>query len=88
MIYSFTIQQVPLQENNSDCGIFWLHYIEKILEDAPEKLIFQNLDEIFNYNWFLPIEASNLRKHIQKIILEQIGAKSESTINLFDGKFL
>jgi len=70
-----------LQENGSDCGLFLLHYIEKFLEDAPQKLIFQNLDELFIYNWFPP-EASNLRKKIQEMLLEQVEAKNVGSINI------
>ena len=79
------MKQVPLQDNGYDCGVFLLYYIEKFLEDAHQTLIFQNLDEIFNHNWFSPREASNLRKKIQKILLEEFGRKKEFTNNLSNG---
>jgi hypothetical protein len=30
--------QVPLQENESDCGLFLLHYIRKFVENAPKAM--------------------------------------------------
>lgn len=30
--------QVPLQENDSDCGLFLLHYIRKFVESAPKTM--------------------------------------------------
>jgi len=55
------------------------------MEDAPQKLIFQNLNEIFNHNWFPPREASILRGKIQEIMLGEFGRKKEFTNNSGDG---
>jgi len=79
------MKQVPLQDNGYNCGIFLLYYIEKFLEDVHQKLIFQNLDETFNFTWFSPREASNLREKIQEILLEELGRKKEFTNNLTNG---
>jgi Ulp1 family protease len=51
-----------LEDYGTDCGLFLLHYIEKFLEVESQKLIYHNLDDMFNDNWFSPIEASNLRE--------------------------
>lgn len=71
-----------MQDNGTDCGFFLLHYIEKFLEAAPHKLIYHNLDDMFNDNWFSPVEASNVRGKIQRTIMEQFEAKSECNDNL------
>ncbi|KAG0572270.1 hypothetical protein KC19_VG080600 [Ceratodon purpureus] len=76
---------VPLQDNGYDCGIFLLFYVKKFLEDAPQKLIFQNLDEIFNHNWFPVKQTSNLREKIQEVMLEEFATKKEFTNNLTNG---
>jgi Ulp1 family protease len=39
-----TCLQVPLQENESDCGLFLLRYIEKFVEKAPRTLRLSDLD--------------------------------------------
>jgi len=70
-------QQVPLQENGYDCGVFLLYYVKMFMEDAPQKLIFEILDEIFNRDWFFPKEASSLREKIQELMLEEFGRKKE-----------
>lgn len=36
--------QVPLQENESDCGLFLLHYIRKFVEFAPKTMKVRDLD--------------------------------------------
>ena len=71
-----------MQDNGTDCGLFLLHYIEKFLEAAPQNLIYHNLDDMFNDNWFPPIEASNLRGKIQRTMMEQFEAKSECNDSL------
>lgn len=36
--------QVPLQDNESDCGLFLLHYIQKFVEHAPKTMKPSDLD--------------------------------------------
>lgn len=46
MIFFFRLllHQVPLQDNESDCGLFLLHYIQKFVEYAPKTLKSRDLD--------------------------------------------
>jgi len=64
--------QVPLQENESDCGLFLLRYIEKFVEKAPRTLRLSDLDSpgLFGREWFPPAEASNLRFVINQLLQE------------------
>lgn len=39
--------QVPLQDNESDCGLFLLHYIHKFVESAPKTMKASDLDGDF-----------------------------------------
>ncbi|XP_024384389.1 uncharacterized protein [Physcomitrium patens] len=61
---------VPLQDNESDCGLFLLHYIQKFVEYAPKTLKSRDLDGnwenlgVFGRDWFLSTEASSLRTSI------------------------
>lgn len=63
---------VPLQENESDCGLFLLHYIRKFVECAPRSLNLSELEGdwdvlgVFGRDWFLATEASSLRTSIQE----------------------
>ncbi|KAG0577287.1 hypothetical protein KC19_5G145300 [Ceratodon purpureus] len=65
---------VPLQENESDCGLFILHYIRKFVENAPKTMKISDVEDrledlgVFGREWFSPVEASNLRASIQKIL--------------------
>ncbi|XP_024401364.1 uncharacterized protein [Physcomitrium patens] len=73
---------VPLQENESDCGLFLLHYIQKFAECAPKTMKLVDLEGswetvgVFGVDWFLPTEASNLRtsiqEHLQRLFDQEI----------------
>lgn len=56
--------QVPLQDNEWDCGLFMLYYIQKFVEEVDSK----DLDDMFGRNWFKPNEASELRGTIFTIL--------------------
>ncbi|XP_028245600.1 ubiquitin-like-specific protease 1D isoform X2 [Glycine soja] len=58
------IIQVPQQKNDYDCGLFVLYFIERFMEEAPERLKMKDLD-MFGRRWFKPQEASNLRVKIR-----------------------
>eukprot|EP00249_Psilotum_nudum_P011229 c23037_g1_i1 orf=128-2059(+) len=60
--------QVPLQENEWDCGLFLLYYIECFVQNAPLQLTPSNLANMFGRLWFKPEEASNLRYVIQALL--------------------
>lgn len=50
MIWNSLIQmgwsQVPLQENDSDCGLFLLHYIRKFVESAPKTMKMSDVNRL------------------------------------------
>ncbi|CAA0814142.1 Ubiquitin-like-specific protease 1D [Striga hermonthica] len=69
-IYDKVIEQVPQQRNDYDCGLFVLFFMERFLEDAPERLEKKDLD-MFGKQWFKPEEASSLRRKIRNILEEE-----------------
>lgn len=62
--------EVPRQNNEYDCGIFMLYYIERFIKEAPERFTIDKLD-MFNRSWFKPEEASGLRRRIRELLLEE-----------------
>nr|TKW29502.1 hypothetical protein SEVIR_3G399400v2 [Setaria viridis] len=62
--------QVPQQNNAYDCGIFMLYYIERFIREAPERFTIDKLD-MFSCSWFNPEDASDLRKRIRALLLEE-----------------
>ncbi|XP_057541762.1 ubiquitin-like-specific protease 1D isoform X2 [Amaranthus tricolor] len=58
---------VPRQTNDYDCGLFVLYYMERFIEEAPERLTRQDLN-MFGRHWFKPQEASRLRGKIKKLL--------------------
>ncbi|XP_059649015.1 ubiquitin-like-specific protease 1D [Cornus florida] len=61
---------VPQQRNDYDCGLFVLFFMERFIEDAPERLKKSDL-EMFGKQWFRPEEASGLRRKIRKLLMEE-----------------
>lgn len=65
----------PLQDNESDCGLFLLHYIQKFVEHAPKAIKPSDLDGnwevlgVFGREWFHSTEASSLRTSIQEQLI-------------------
>lgn len=70
--------QVPQQENDYDCGLFVLFFMERFIEVAPPRLRKTNLDR-FGRKWFQPAEASHLRDSI-RILLEKHFKEAEKSI--------
>lgn len=69
---------VPQQKNEYDCGLFVLYFMERFIEEAPERLKKKDLD-MFGSKWFQPEEASGLRKRIKDLLVEEFeNAKFES----------
>ncbi|CAM6110441.1 unnamed protein product [Calypogeia fissa] len=70
----FTVKKIPVpqQENESDCGLFLLHYIERFIKEAPSSFKLSDVDELglFGRNWFKPSQASGLRSEILQLLLE------------------
>ncbi|TKY58634.1 Ubiquitin-specific protease 1D [Spatholobus suberectus] len=62
---------VPQQKNEYDCGLFVLYFIERFMEEAPERLRRNDL-AMFGKRWFKPEEASNLRVKIRKLLVEKL----------------
>ncbi|XP_015694789.1 ubiquitin-like-specific protease 1D [Oryza brachyantha] len=61
--------EVPSQPNQYDCGIFMLHYIERFIQEAPERLTRENL-RMFGRKWFDPEETAVLRDRIQSLLFD------------------
>ncbi|GFQ05928.1 ubiquitin-like-specific protease 1d [Phtheirospermum japonicum] len=64
------MKQVPQQRNEYDCGLFVLFFMERFLEEAPERLKKKDLD-MFGKQWFRPEEASGLRRKISDLLKEE-----------------
>ncbi|KAL9226327.1 hypothetical protein vseg_002155 [Gypsophila vaccaria] len=62
--------EAPRQTNDYDCGLFVLYYIERFIDDAPEKMREEDLSK-FGKKWFRAQEASSLRGRIKKILLDE-----------------
>ncbi|RWW67108.1 hypothetical protein BHE74_00025467, partial [Ensete ventricosum] len=60
---------VPQQKNEYDCGLFVLYFMERFIEEAPERLKRKDL-AMFGSKWFHPEDASGLRKRIRDLLLE------------------
>ncbi|XP_073103761.1 uncharacterized protein [Elaeis guineensis] len=60
---------VPQQNNEYDCGLFVLYFMERFIEEAPERLRKKDL-AMFGRKWFQPEDASGLRKRIRDLLLE------------------
>ncbi|KAJ3692461.1 hypothetical protein LUZ60_012811 [Juncus effusus] len=82
------IVKVPQQENDYDCGLFVLYFMERFYEKAPERLRKKDLS-MFGIRWFEKCNASGLRKRIKSLLLEVFEnskleistSKSKSTSN-------
>ncbi|KAH9560680.1 hypothetical protein CY35_06G119500 [Sphagnum magellanicum] len=76
--------QVPLQDNESDCGLFLLHYIELFVKDAPSTFRLCDLDsrDLFGRSWFPSEDASGLRasilQHLESLFQKEASLSSHS----------
>ncbi|KAG2267850.1 hypothetical protein Bca4012_061650 [Brassica carinata] len=61
--------KVPQQKNDFDCGLFVLYFIQRFIEDAPQRLKLHDLGMIHK-KWFKPSEASALRIKIWNKLIE------------------
>ncbi|KAL1550874.1 Ulp1 peptidase [Salvia divinorum] len=59
--------EVPQQQNEYDCGLFVLFFMERFIGEAPERLKRQDL-YMFGRQWFRPAEASSLRRRIRNLL--------------------
>ncbi|MED6185197.1 hypothetical protein PIB30_054701 [Stylosanthes scabra] len=62
---------VPQQRNDYDCGLFVLYFIQRFIEEAPERLKKKDL-AMFGKQWFKPSEASSLRAKIRTLLVEEL----------------
>ncbi|KAL5063194.1 hypothetical protein RYX36_024931 [Vicia faba] len=65
------VMKVPQQKNEYDCGLFVLYFIERFMEEAPDRLKKKNL-AMFSKRWFKPEEASGLRAKIHKLLVAEL----------------
>ncbi|CAJ2636481.1 unnamed protein product [Trifolium pratense] len=63
---------VPQQKNEYDCGLFVLYFIERFMEEAPERPKKKDLAKMFSKKWFEAEEASNLRAKIHKLLVAEL----------------
>ncbi|CAL4947543.1 unnamed protein product [Urochloa decumbens] len=68
--------EVPRQRNEYDCGLFMLYYIDKFIQEAPERLTKENLG-MFGRKWFNHEEASQLRQGIQACLFDLFQSAQE-----------
>lgn len=68
---------VPQQKNDYDCGLFVLFFMERFIEEAPERLKKKDL-AMFGKQWFKPEEASGLRVKIQNLLMKELQNASEN----------
>ncbi|CAL5418949.1 unnamed protein product [Camellia sinensis] len=61
---------VPQQRNDYDCGLFVLFFMERFIDEAPQRLKRKDL-AMFGKKWFKPEEASNLRHKIRRLLVEE-----------------
>ncbi|KAH9708979.1 ubiquitin-like-specific protease 1D [Citrus sinensis] len=78
---------VPQQKNDYDCGLFVLFFMERFMEEAPERLKKKDL-AMFGKRWFRPEEASGLRIKIRNLLKKQFQISSAECFNLRKGSDL
>ncbi|KAI5000292.1 hypothetical protein ZWY2020_004881 [Hordeum vulgare] len=61
--------EVPQQQNDFDCGVFMLYYIDKFIQEEPDSSTGVRPFK-FGRKWFSPEEASALRKRIRVLLFE------------------
>ncbi|CAM0882819.1 unnamed protein product [Alopecurus aequalis] len=61
--------EVPRQRNDYDCGIFMLYYIEKFIQEEPDKWTGERLCK-FGRKWFNPEETSGLRERMRALLFD------------------
>lgn len=61
--------EVPRQRNDYDCGLFMLYYIDRFIQEAPERLTKEGLG-MFGRRWFDHKKASALREGIRQLLFD------------------
>ncbi|EYU31270.1 hypothetical protein MIMGU_mgv1a025023mg, partial [Erythranthe guttata] len=75
------IVQVPQQSNEYDCGLFVLFFMERFIDEAPERLKKEDIG-MFGKQWFRPQEASSLRKKISSLLRDEFKKADEGICEL------
>ncbi|PUZ54881.1 hypothetical protein GQ55_5G167100 [Panicum hallii var. hallii] len=68
--------EVPRQRNEYDCGLFMLHYIDKFIQEAPERFTKESLG-MFGRKWFCHEEASWLREGVRARLFDLFQSAEE-----------
>ncbi|XP_062220587.1 ubiquitin-like-specific protease 1D [Phragmites australis] len=68
--------EVPRQKNDYDCGLFMLHYIDRFIQEAPERLTKEGLG-MFGRKWFNHEEASGIRDGIRALLFDLFQSAQE-----------
>ncbi|XP_062230070.1 ubiquitin-like-specific protease 1D [Phragmites australis] len=69
--------EVPQQENDYDCGLFVLYYMQRFIQEAPERLQKKDLS-MFGKGWFRSEEPSHLRHEIRHLLCSCGEAESKN----------
>ncbi|KAL6592721.1 hypothetical protein ACP70R_049396 [Stipagrostis hirtigluma subsp. patula] len=69
--------EVPQQENDYDCGLFVLYYMQRFIQEAPERLQKKDIS-MFGKGWFRPEEPSKLRREISRLLRSCKGVESKN----------
>ncbi|CAK9137778.1 unnamed protein product [Ilex paraguariensis] len=70
--------EVPRQRNDYDCGMFVLFFMERFIQEAPERLKKKDI-AMFGKHWFGPEEPSRLRKKIRDLLKEEFKDATDNT---------
>ena len=68
---SHVLKNLPHQDNNQDCGVFMLHYVECFVRNRPRAL------KGFNDSWFDAAEIAAKREQIKDFIISHAGPMAE-----------
>ena len=82
-IKGVTAKQIPQQDNFSDCGLFLLGYVDKLLEDSPKdfivKIIKRQYDQKKDWPKVVPSDLrANIRDQVQQLHQIQQDERRES----------
>ena len=64
------IPQKPQQKDGFNCGIFLLHYLEKILANLHQFLSEKNVQEATGLDWFSQNEINVKRSIIASLVMD------------------
>ncbi|WVZ81060.1 LOW QUALITY PROTEIN: hypothetical protein U9M48_028485 [Paspalum notatum var. saurae] len=70
---------VPQQQNDYDCGLFVLYYMQRFIQEAPERFLEKDFS-MFGRRWFQPEEPSQLRDQIRGLLQSCKEAKPKNEL--------